>query len=104
MENSDRGIAPELRNHNVDRSIAGLLASDQVQREPTVNAGYSVVDAMVPSQGTNAAGSKVFPTDISLPGWTTPWEVQKNNGDNARASKCCAFGMIRAQDCVWIDF
>ena len=50
LEQSARKIAPELSNHNADGSLPGLVGSDQVQRLPTVNASYSVVDVIIPSE------------------------------------------------------
>ena len=47
LEQSDHGFGPELSNHNTDRSLAGLIASDQVQRQPALNGGYSAVDVLV---------------------------------------------------------
>ena len=47
LERSDHGFGPELSNHNTDRSLAGLIASDQVQRQPALNAGCSAVDVLV---------------------------------------------------------
>ena len=41
-----------------------------MQRQPTLNAGYLVVEVMVPSQGTNAIGSRVSLANPSLAGWT----------------------------------
>ena len=83
LERSDHGFGPELSNHNTDRSLAGLIASDHVQRQPALNAGYSALDVMVPSQGTNATGSWVLAVDHSLAGWTAPWEVQESNSGKA---------------------
>ena len=88
LEQSDCGIAPKLSNHDVDRSLAGLILSDQMQRQPALNADCSVMNVTVPSQGTNATGLRVLPADHSLAGWTGPWEVQENNAWKARASKC----------------
>ena len=97
------GLHQNLSNHNANLALVGLLASDQTQRQPTVNVGCSVGEAMVPSQDAKAIGSRMLLADHSLIGWTTPWEVQENNASEAKASKCCAFGMIRVQDYVWID-
>ena len=79
LEQSDYRIAPELSNHNADRSLAKLVASDQVPRQPAMNAGCSALDVMAPSQGTNTTGSRGFTADHSLAEWTMPWEVQENN-------------------------
>ena len=86
LQRSDRGIAPELSNHDADRLLAGPIASDQVQRQPAVIAGCSALDVMVPSQGTSTTGSRVLAADHSLTGWTAPWEVQENNTGKARES------------------
>ena len=92
LELSYRGIAPELSNHYADCSLVGLIASEQVQRQPASNRCCSAVDAMVPSQGTNTTGSRVLPGDNSPGGkgwgWTAPWEVQENNARKAGACKC----------------
>ena len=98
LEQSDCGIAPELSKHDADRSLAGLIVSDQMQRQPALNAGCSAMDVMVPSQGTNATRSRVLPADHSLAGWTAPPEVQENNPGKPEDSNCCAFGMIRSRD------
>ena len=103
LERSDPGIALKLSNHDAYRSLLGLIASDEVQRQPAFNAGCSAVDAMILSQGINATGSRVLQADNSLAGWTTPSEVQENNAGKTGASKCWTFGTIRVQDCVWIE-
>ena len=51
LERSDHRIFPELSNDDADRSLAGLIASDQVQRQSTLKAGCSVVDVMVTFTG-----------------------------------------------------
>ena len=71
LEQSDHRIGPELSHHDANRSLARLLASDRVQRQPLVNAGSSLMDVMVPSQGTNATSSRVLLVDHLLAGWTT---------------------------------
>ena len=43
LERSDRGIVPELSNDDVDCSLADLIASDQVQRQPVLNASWSAM-------------------------------------------------------------
>ena len=68
LERSGHGIVPKPSNGNVGHSLARLIASDQVQRQPALNAGCSVVEAMVPSQGMNAIGSRVLAADHSLVG------------------------------------
>ena len=75
LERSDHGIAPELSNNNADHSLGRLLASDEVEKQLAMNASCSTVDAMVPSQGTNAIRSRALLADHSLAGWTAPWEV-----------------------------
>ena len=94
---------PEWSNHDADRSLAGLIASDQVQRQPALNAGCLVVDIMVPSQGTNAIGLRVLADDNSLGDWIAPLEVEENNPGKTGGSNCCAFGIIRSQDCTRIE-
>ena len=54
-----------MSNNDADRSLAGLIVSDQMQRQPALNAGCSAMDVMVPSQGTNATRSRVLPGDYS---------------------------------------
>ena len=66
---------PELNDDDVDYSIVGLTASDQVQRQPALNVSCSVEEVMGPPQGTNAIISRVSPANHSLAGWTAPWEV-----------------------------
>ena len=85
---SDPRIALELSNHDVHRSLAGLIASDEVQIQSAFNAGCSAVGAMISSECTNATGSRVLPADNSLARWTAPSEVQENNAGKAGASKC----------------
>ena len=103
LEQSDCRIAPELSKHDADRSLAGLIVSDQMQRQPALNAGCAAMDVMVPSQGTNATGSRVLVVDHSLAGWTAPREVHENNPGKVGGSKCCAFGIIRSRDCTRIE-
>ena len=102
LERSDCRIVPEWSSHDADRSLAGLIASDQVQRQPALNVGCPVVDIMVPSQGTNATGLRVLADDNSLGDWIAPLEVEENNPGKARGSNYCAFGIIRSQDCTRI--
>ena len=66
LERSDRQVVPELSTDDTDHSLAALIASDQVQRQPALNVGCPVVDVMVPSQGTNATGLRVFQMIIHL--------------------------------------
>ena len=47
MIRQDRRIAPDLSNHDADCSLAGLIASDQMQRQPALNVGCSAVDVLV---------------------------------------------------------
>ena len=103
LEQSDCGIAPEFSNHDADRSLAGLTVSDHMQRQPALNAGCAAMDVMVPSQDTNATGSRVLIVDHSLAGWTAPWEVQENNPRKAGGSNYCAFGIIISRDCTRIE-
>ena len=103
LERSDRRVVPKLSTHDTDHSLAALIASDQVQRQPALNVGCPVVDVMVPSQGTNATGLRVLPDDNSLGGWIPPWEVQENNAGKVGASNYCAFGTIRSRDCAKIE-
>ena len=103
LERSDRRVVPELSTHDTDHSLAALIASDQVQRQPASNVGCPVVDVMVPSQGTNGTGLRVLPDDNSLGGWIPPWEVQENNAGKVGASNYCAFGTIRSRDCAKIE-
>ena len=103
LERSDRRVVPELSTNDTDHSLAALIASDQVQRQPALNAGCPVVDVMVPSQGTNATGLRMFPDDNSLGGWIPPREVQENTAGKTGASKRWTFGTIRVQDCGWIE-
>ena len=93
-----------MSNHDADRLLAGVAASDQVQRRPALNAGCSALDVMVPSEGTNAIGSRVLAVDHSLVGWTAPWEVQENNTGEAEASNCSTVGMIRSSGCARIEY
>ena len=103
LERSDCRIVPEWSNHDADRSLAGLIVSDQVQRQPALNADCPVVDIMVPSQGTNATGLRVLADDNSLGDWIAPLEVEENNPGKTGGSNCCAFGIIRSQDCTRIE-
>ena len=93
----------ELSNHDAYRSLLGLVASDEMQRQPAFNASYSAMDAMISSQGTNGIGSRFLQADNSVVGWTAHSEVQENNADKTEASKCWTFGTIIVQDCVWIE-
>ena len=92
-----------MSNNDADRSLAGLIVSDQMQRQPALNAGCSAMDVMVPSQGTNATRSRVLPADHSLAWWTAPPEVLSNSPGKPGGSKCCTFGMIRSRDCTIIE-
>ena len=75
LERLDHRIALELSNNNVDSSLIGLIASDQVQRQPALDADCLAMEVIVPSQGTNAIGSMVLPGDHSLAGCISHWEV-----------------------------
>ena len=48
LERSDPGIALELSNHDAYRSLLGVIASDEVQRQPALIASCSALDVMVP--------------------------------------------------------
>ena len=104
LERSDHGFGAELSNHITDRSLAGLIASDQVQGQPPLNAGYSAVDVLVSLQGTNPKQDQGCYQLIShWRGGQHLGRCRKTMQVRLGASKSRTFGMIRVQACMWVD-
>ena len=89
LERSNLGIVLESSNDNADRSLAGLIASDQVQRQPAWYSSCSATEVKVFFKGTSARGSRVLLANHSLAGWTAPWGVQQNNARVRRPNVEC---------------